>query len=102
MFGQLEQCALRLGPTGCHLFQRRGTFLGRVVSASGIRSDPEKVTAVAEWPQPADVSEMRTIVAWRQPHRGWPQGQPLCGLTGGHPLGGMPAVGRPSWSSGGA
>ena len=106
MFGWLERCVLRLGPAQCHLFRRRVTFLGRVVSASGIGSDLEKVAAVAEWPRPADVSEVRTFVAWRpivgplfRIFLGWPA---PAQLDWGHPLGGMPAVGRPFWSSGGA
>jgi len=91
MFGWLERCVLRLGPAECHLFRRRVTFLGRVVSASGIGSDPEKVAAVAEWPLPADVSEVCTFVAWH------PIVGPLCrilpGLDWWCPLGGTPAVG---------
>ena len=96
-FGRLEQCVLGLGPAGCHLFRCRVTFLGRVVSVSGIGSDPEKVAAVAKWPRPADVSEVRTFVAWL------PIVGPLCRILPGWPgpcaawLGGSLWVGCQLW-----
>jgi len=61
IFDQLECYVLKLKPTKCHLFQRKVTFLGRVVSGCGIECDPEKVTAIATWSQPTSVSEVRTF-----------------------------------------
>ena len=36
-------------------------FLGYVVSASGLRVDPQKVEAVASWPTPTTISEVRSF-----------------------------------------
>ena len=36
-------------------------FLGYVVSASGLRVDPQKVEAVASWPTPTKISEVRSF-----------------------------------------
>ena len=37
------------------------TFLGHVVSNKGIECDSDKVAAIAEWPRPTNVSEVRTF-----------------------------------------
>lgn len=36
-------------------------FLGYVVSAAGLRVDPQKVAAVASWPPPTTISEIRSF-----------------------------------------
>jgi len=61
IFDGLERHSLKLKPTKCHLFQRRVTFLGHVVSASGIECGPGKVAAIAEWPRPTNVTEVRSF-----------------------------------------
>jgi len=61
IFDRLERHSLKLKPTKCHLFQRKVTFLGHVVSASGIECDPGKVAVIAEWPRPTNVTEVRTF-----------------------------------------
>jgi len=37
-------------------------FLGHIVSANGISTDPEKVRAVADWPTPTNLREVRSFV----------------------------------------
>ena len=37
--------------------------LGSIFSADGIRPDPDKVQAVAEWPRPRNLTEVRSFVA---------------------------------------
>ena len=61
VFERLERHTLKLKPSKCHLFQRKLTFLGHVVSENGIECDPDKVAAIAEWPRPTNVSEVRTF-----------------------------------------
>jgi len=58
---RLERYTLKLKPTRCHLFQRRVKFLGHVVSGEGIECDPDKVAAIATWPTPTNISEVRTF-----------------------------------------
>jgi len=54
---------LKLKLTKCHLFQRKVKFLGHVVSGKGIECDPDKVAAIATWPIPTNISEVRTFCA---------------------------------------
>ena len=49
---RLRQAGMKLKPKKCVLFQKSVQFLGHVVSADGIRTDPEKVRAISEWPIP--------------------------------------------------
>jgi len=57
------QCAgLKLKPEKCKFFQRSVSFLGHVISGDGIGTDPEKTRAVAEWPTPTSVADVRAFV----------------------------------------
>ena len=48
VFSRLEQHTLKLKASKCHLFQRKVTFLGHVVSQDGIECDPDKTAAIAD------------------------------------------------------
>ena len=37
-------------------------FLGHIVSSEGISVDPEKVSAVQEWPTPTSITEIRSFL----------------------------------------
>lgn len=62
VFERLKRAQLKLKASKCFLFQRRVTFLGHVISESGIEPDPEKVEAVKNWPRPKNLSETRAFV----------------------------------------
>jgi hypothetical protein len=62
VFQRLLQAGLKLKPEKCKFFQRSVSFLGHVISDQGIGTDPEKTRAVAEWPTPATVSELRSFL----------------------------------------
>lgn len=59
---RLTAAHLKLKPSKCHLLQKRVLFLGHVVSAEGIATDPEKVVAVRDWPTPTKVKEVRAFI----------------------------------------
>ncbi|KAA3477691.1 DNA/RNA polymerase superfamily protein [Gossypium australe] len=46
----------------CEFWLREVTFLGHVVSAEGIRVDPQKIEAVLDWKQPRTVSKIRSFL----------------------------------------
>jgi len=48
-----RQAGLKLKLSKCKMFQERVTFLGHVISRSGIEPDLKKVSCIAEWPEPA-------------------------------------------------
>src|SRR5208282_3314066 len=59
---RLRSAGLKLKPSKCFLLQRSVAFLGHVVSAEEVAAHPDKTKAVAEWPEPACVKDIR---AWR-------------------------------------
>jgi len=63
VFDRLVTADLRHKPSKCSLFQQRVKFLGSIVSGDGIEPDPEKVQAVADWPHPQNLMEVRAFVA---------------------------------------
>jgi len=42
----------------CDFWMEKVDFLGHVISREGISVDPAKVTAVVDWPRPANISEV--------------------------------------------
>jgi len=52
---------LKPKPTKCHLFQRKVKFLGHIVSGQGIECNRDKFAAIAMWPRPTNISEVRTF-----------------------------------------
>lgn len=62
VFERLRAAGLKLKPRKCHLFARRTDYLGHVISADGIAVSPEKVAAVKDWPQPENVTDVRSFL----------------------------------------
>jgi len=62
VFQRLRQAGLKLKTAKCKMFQERVTFLGHVVSRHGISPDPEKVSCIAEWPEPKCLTELRSFL----------------------------------------
>ena len=46
----------------CSFFQASTRFLGYVVDQEGIQMDPDKVSAIRDWPLPTNVSELRSFL----------------------------------------
>jgi len=59
---RLRVANLKLSPKKCLLFQPEVPFLGHVVGREGVRTDPQKVAAVREWPVPTGVAEVRSFL----------------------------------------
>jgi len=52
LFDRLRIANLKLKSSKCHLLRAEIKFLGHVVSAEGVSSDPSKIEAVRDWPIP--------------------------------------------------
>ena len=46
----------------CEFFRSEVTYLGHVVSESGIKTDPEKIKVLKEWPAPKSVKDVRNLL----------------------------------------
>ena len=57
---RLQQAGLKINAQKVRLFKRETKFLGHVVSESGVRPDEDKVKAVASWPTPENLSQLRS------------------------------------------
>ena len=62
IFARLRGANLKLKPKKCHLFKRQLVFLGHVVSKDGVACDPEKLSAVADWPTPECLTDVRAFL----------------------------------------
>ena len=59
---RLRAANLKLSPKKCLLFQSEVPFLGHVVGRDGVRTDPQKVAVVREWPLPTSVADVRSFL----------------------------------------
>jgi RNase H-like domain found in reverse transcriptase/Reverse transcriptase (RNA-dependent DNA polymerase) len=59
---RLRSAGLKLKPEKCALFQKSVSFLGHVVSDTGIGTDPQKIKAVVEWPTPTCIKDVRSFL----------------------------------------
>lgn len=78
---RLETVLKRLRDTGlkvkvekCHFLQPKVKFLGHEVSAQGISTDPDKISAVAKWPIPSTVKELRSFLGFCSYYRRFIEG----------------------------
>ena len=62
VFDRIVEAGLKLKPKKCALFSRRVLYLGHVITEDGISTDPEKVEAIRNWPEPCNVSELRSFL----------------------------------------
>ena len=69
VISKLRAACLELKPTKCDLFRQQINYLGHVVSKEGVSTDPDKIKAVTEWPQPTTVTEVRSFLHFMSYYR---------------------------------
>ena len=62
VFGRLKGANLKLKPRKCRFCVREVNFLGHIVSADGVRTDPIKTEKVSTWPQPTSRRELQQFL----------------------------------------
>ncbi|XP_049897830.1 uncharacterized protein LOC126388653 [Epinephelus moara] len=62
VFKKLWQHGLKLRLDKCKLLQHEVKFLGHVVDQNGVRPDPDKISAVLDWPIPNTIRQVRAFL----------------------------------------
>ncbi|GFX77639.1 retrovirus-related Pol polyprotein from transposon 412 [Trichonephila clavipes] len=62
VLSKLRDANLKLNPSKCKFFQKEVNYLGHIISAEGVRTDPEKVSAVKNWKRPENLRELRSFL----------------------------------------
>ena len=74
VFDCLAKAGLKLKPKKCTLFAKEVRYLGHVVSQNGVSTDPDKISAVQNWPVPVSVKEVRSFLGLCGYYRRYIQG----------------------------
>ncbi len=51
-----------MNPEKWQLLQKKGHYLGHIVSPSGVTTDPEKLEAVKNWQRPTDKHQLKSFL----------------------------------------
>lgn len=90
VFDRLREHGLKLKPSKCQFVRKEVNYLGHLVSADGIRTDPEKISRVKDWPRPTDRKEVLQFLGFAGYYRRYVKSYsslaaPLYRLTSGDP-----------------
>ncbi|GFU74544.1 retrovirus-related Pol polyprotein from transposon 17.6 [Trichonephila clavipes] len=71
VLSKLSDANLKLNPSKCKFFQKEVHYLGHIISAEGVRTDPEKVSAVKNWKRPENLQALTSspILIYPQPDK---------------------------------
>ncbi|GBN34978.1 Retrovirus-related Pol polyprotein from transposon gypsy [Araneus ventricosus] len=59
---RLQKANLKLSPKKCRFFRKEVSYLGHIISADGVKTDPEKTKAVVDWSRPETVHDLRSFL----------------------------------------
>ena len=62
VFERLAKHGLKIKISKCHFMQPQVKLLGHIVGREGIRTDPEKVRAIVQFPTPTDLRALRSFL----------------------------------------
>ena len=69
VFTKLKQHGLKLKASKCSLFKKEIKYLGHVLSADGLATDPEKTVVVKNWVRPHHLKELRRFLGFSSYYR---------------------------------
>jgi len=59
---KLQGANLKLNPSKCFFLRTSVKFLGHIVSAEGLQTDPEKTRLIDDWPVPTSLKQLRAFL----------------------------------------
>lgn len=62
VFRRFREAKLRLNPDKCRLYCDQVRYLGHMIDRRGVRTDPDKTSAVANWPKPTTLRQVRQFL----------------------------------------
>ncbi|GFX64608.1 hypothetical protein TNCV_1671441 [Trichonephila clavipes] len=62
VLSKLSDANLKLNPSKCKFFQKEVNYLGHIISAEGVRTDPEKSVRRKELKRPENLRELRSFL----------------------------------------
>ncbi|GBN70184.1 Retrovirus-related Pol polyprotein from transposon 297 [Araneus ventricosus] len=62
VFQRLQKANFKLSLKKCRFFRKEVSYLGHIISADGVKTDPEKTKAVVDWPRPETVHDLRSFL----------------------------------------
>ena len=62
VWDRCRKAGLKLKPRKCQLLRSSVAFLGLVIDADGVHTDPDKVRRIQEWPVPRNLHHVRSFV----------------------------------------
>lgn len=74
VLSRLRKEGLKAKLEKCCFFKKEVQYLGHLVSREGVSTDPAKVSAVAKWPRPTTVSELRSFLGFAGYYRRFVEG----------------------------
>ena len=69
VLSRLRHHNLKLKLSKCHFFAKEVQYLGHVISAEGVATDPDKTRVVAEWPRPQTARDLRSFLGFASYYR---------------------------------
>eukprot|EP00064_Thunnus_orientalis_P013589 superscaffoldBa00002242_g13628 len=64
VLNHLRQEGLKVKLEKCSFFKKEVQYLGHHISEKGVSTDPGKISAVANWPHPTTISELRSFLGF--------------------------------------
>lgn len=62
VFELLAKAHWKLKMTKCSFAQNKIAYLGHIISAEGVSTDPAKLEAISQWPSPVSVKDLRSFL----------------------------------------
>ena len=64
VFTEIGEAGLKLKPSKCEFFKCRIAYLGHIVLDKGIETDPKKIQAIVDWPEPKIVHDVHSFLGF--------------------------------------